>query len=113
MKTAVDKVKQGKQRDVNARFAAMVSHYLFDVEFCNPAAGWEKGQIEKNVQDARRRLWQKVPEMPSLTALNDWLAARCVALWHESTHPTEARTIQAALDTERIVTGKQIGRAHV
>ena len=101
MKTAVDKVKQGKQRDVNARFAAMVSHYLFDAEFCNPAAGWEKGQIEKNVQDARRRLWQKVPEMPSLTALNDWLATRCVALWHESTHPTEARTIQAALDDER------------
>ena len=101
MKTAVDKVKRGKQRDVNARFAAMVSHYLFDAEFCNPAAGWEKGQIEKNVQDARRRLWQKVPEMPSLTALNDWLAARCVALWHESTHPTEARTIQAALDDER------------
>jgi len=67
MKTAVDKVKRGKQRDVNARFAAMVSHYLFDAEFCNPAAGWEKGQIEKNVQDARRRLWQKVPALPSLT----------------------------------------------
>jgi hypothetical protein len=24
----------------NARFAAMASHYLFDLEFCNPAAGW-------------------------------------------------------------------------
>ncbi|MFG6490648.1 hypothetical protein ACG04R_28625, partial [Roseateles sp. BYS78W] len=42
----------GKARDVNARFAAMVSHYLFEVEFCNPASGWEKGQIEKNVRDA-------------------------------------------------------------
>ena len=59
MKTAVDKVKRGKVRDVNARFHAMVSHYLFDADFCNPAAGWEKGQIEKNVQDARRRLWPK------------------------------------------------------
>jgi transposase len=51
MKTAVDKVKKGKARDVNQRFQAMVSHYLFEAEFCNPAAGWEKGQIEKNVQD--------------------------------------------------------------
>ena len=55
MKTAVDRVRSGKARDVNVRFAAMVSHFLFEAEFCNPAAGWEKGQIEKNVQDARHR----------------------------------------------------------
>jgi hypothetical protein len=51
MKTAVDRVRSGKARDVNARFAALVSHYLFEAEFCNPASGWEKGQIEKNMQD--------------------------------------------------------------
>jgi len=33
----------------------MTSQYLFDPEFCNPAAGWEKGQVEKNVQDVFRR----------------------------------------------------------
>jgi hypothetical protein len=52
MRTAVDKVGRGKERQVNARFSAMVSHFLFEAEFCNPASGWEKGQIEKNVQDA-------------------------------------------------------------
>lgn len=51
MKTAVDKVGVGKQRSVNARFQAMCSHYLFEPEFCNPASGWEKGIVEKNVQD--------------------------------------------------------------
>jgi len=50
MRTAVDKVGRGKNRQVNARFAAMVSHFLFEAEFCNPASGWEKGQIEKNVR---------------------------------------------------------------
>jgi hypothetical protein len=30
MKTAVDKVKKGKGRTVNARFAVMCAHYLFD-----------------------------------------------------------------------------------
>ncbi len=100
MKTAVDKVGRGKLRDVNARFKAMVSHYLFDAEFCNPAAGWEKGQIEKNVQDARRRLWQKVPPQPSLGALNLWLAERCSSLWQEISHPTEAMTIAEAFAQE-------------
>jgi hypothetical protein len=44
---------------VNARFAAMASHYLFDTDFCNVASGWEKGVVEKNVQDSRRRIWQE------------------------------------------------------
>ena len=40
MKTAVEQVGVGKKRDVNARFLALSSHYVFDPEFCNPAAGW-------------------------------------------------------------------------
>ena len=51
----------GKKREINMRCAAMAAHYLFDADFCNPASGWEKGQVEKNVQDARRWLWQAVP----------------------------------------------------
>jgi hypothetical protein len=31
----------------------MVSHFLFEADFCNPASGWEKGQIEKNVRGTR------------------------------------------------------------
>lgn len=86
MRTAVDKVGRGKQRQVNARFSAMVSHFLFEAEFCNPAAGWEKGQVEKNVQDARHRLWQPLPNFPSLKALNDWLERRCLDLWAQTPH---------------------------
>jgi transposase len=86
MKTAVDRIGAGKVRQVNARFAAMASHYLFEPEFCNPASGWEKGQIEKNVQDARRRLWQPLPNFPDLVALNAWLEARCIAQWSEIPH---------------------------
>jgi len=81
MKTAVDRIGSGKVRQVNARFAAMASHYLFDPEFCNPASGWEKGQVEKNVQDARRRLWQPLPSFPDLAALNAWLEERCIEHW--------------------------------
>jgi len=94
MKTAVDKVGRGKVRTVNKRFQAMVSHYLYEAEFCNPAAGWEKGQVEKNVRDARHRLWQKAPAFKSLDDLNTWLTVRCQQLWQETSHPEDKqRTI--------------------
>jgi hypothetical protein len=33
MRTAVDKVKKGKGRVVNARFSVMCGHYLYDPDF--------------------------------------------------------------------------------
>ncbi len=99
MRTAVDRVGRGKERQVNMRFLAMANHYVFEAAFCDPAAGWveplvrhwfkpngEGGQVEKNVQDARHRLWQPMPSFPDLAALNDWLEQRCVALWTEIPH---------------------------
>ncbi len=80
MKTAVDKIGRGKERQINKRFYAMVSHYLFEPEFCNPASGWEKGQIEKAVLDARHGLWYDVPNFASLQELNHWLEQRCQTL---------------------------------
>jgi transposase len=96
MRTAVDKVGRGKERKVNTRFSAMVSHFLFEAEFCNPAAGWEKGQIENNVQDARRRLWRPAPSFPSLAALNDWREARCRELWAEIAHGSQPGAVADA-----------------
>jgi len=74
MKTAVDKVKKGKGRIVNARFAVMCAHYLFDADFCNVASGWEKGVVEKNVQDSRRRIWIDAAQrrFASFVELNAW-----------------------------------------
>lgn len=93
MKTAVDRIGAGKMRQVNARFSAMASHYLFEPEFCNPAAGWGKGQVEKNVQDARRRLWQPLPCFPDLPALNAWLEQRCIEQWGQIQHGVMPGTI--------------------
>jgi transposase len=101
MKTAVDKVQKGKLRVINSRFSAMLSHYLFEADFCNPASGWEKGQVEKNVQDARHRIWQKVPPHNSLESLNQWLSDSCRVLWDEILHPTEPLPISAMLEKER------------
>jgi transposase len=104
MKTAVDKVGVGKRRIVNTRFAAMASHYLFDPDFCNVASGWEKGVVEKNVQDSRRRIWQDAghERFGSFAELNVWLEARCRALWSELPYPeAEQLSIADALVMER------------
>ena len=104
MRTAVDKVKKGKGRVVNARFAVMCAHYLFDAEFCNVASGWEKGVVEKNVQDSRRRIWLEAGKRKwrSLAELNAWLAERCRELWNEVRHPEHKQfSVAEMLELER------------
>ena len=101
MKTAVDRVGRGKERQVNIRFLAMTNHYVFEPEFCNLAAGWEKGQVEKNVQDARPRLWQPMPNFPDLAALNAWLERRCLELWREIPHGVLPGTVADAWAEEQ------------
>ena len=104
MKTAVDRVRRGKDRVVNSRFAVMCAHYLFDPDFCNVASGWEKGVIEKNVQDSRRRIWLEAQQRTfgSFIELNLWLGQRCRALWAELQHPEyKGFTIAEMLEQER------------
>ena len=104
MKTAVDKVKKGKGRIVNARFAVMCAHYLFDADFCNVASGWEKGVVEKNVQDSRRRIWIEAAKQRwgSFAELNAWLGQRCRALWEEVRHPEHDQfSVAEMLEHER------------
>ncbi len=104
MKTAVDKVKKGKGRIVNARFSAMCSHYLFDPDFCNVASGWEKVVVEKNVQDSRRRIWIEAASrrFGSFAELNAWLAVDLVlegATPNGSVSAEHVRNVLARLTT--------------
>lgn len=67
----------------------MCAHYLFDADFRNVASGWEKGVVEKNVQDSRRRtrIDAQSRKWGSFEELNVWLGQRCRALWGEIRHP--------------------------
>lgn len=104
MKTAVDKVGRGKERAVNARFSALCAHYLFDPDFCNVASGWEKGVVEKNVQDSRRRIWIEAAQMRwgSFEELNAWLGLRCKALWSELSHPEHTHSTVSCISQDLI-----------
>jgi len=104
MRTAVDKVHKGKGRTVNARFSVMCAHYLYDPDFCNVASGWEKGRVEKNVQDSRRRIWIDAARhrFSSFVELNAWLSDRCRPLWNEIRHPEHQQfSVAEMLELER------------
>ena len=59
MKTAVSMVFVGKERAYNRRFLELCSHHLVEPVACTPGAGWEKGQVERQVGDVRGR--QEIP----------------------------------------------------
>jgi transposase len=72
---AVSSFRHGRKKtDAFTRFEA---HHGFDVEFCNPASGWEKGNVENKVQYIRERFFVPVPSVPSLDDLNASLALWC------------------------------------
>jgi transposase len=70
MRTAVDAVFFGKKRTYNRRFLQMCSHYLVDPVTCNPASGWEKGQVENQVGTVRQRFFAPRVKVKSYEELN-------------------------------------------
>ena len=66
MKTAVDTIFVGKDRQYNRRFLQMCSHHLVDPIACTPASGWEKGQVENQVGLVRERFLHTTPSGQNL-----------------------------------------------
>ena len=102
MKTAVTTVFTGKDRVFNRRFLVMASHYMVEPTACSPAAGWEKGQVEHQVQTARGRFFQPRLRFTSLEELNGWLEAECRRWGELRQHPEQKElTVAQALAAER------------
>jgi transposase len=102
MKTAVEAVFVGKDRQFNRRFLRMCGHYLVEPTACTPAAGWEKGQVENQVGLVRERFFTPRLRVASYEELNAWLLDRCVAYAKAHRHPELAdRTIWQAFEAER------------
>jgi transposase len=102
MKTAVETVFIGKDRQFNRRFLRMCGHYLVEPIACTPAAGWEKGQVENQVGVVRERFFTPRLRVASYEELNAWLLDRCVAYAKAHRHPELADcTIWQAFEAER------------
>ncbi len=102
LKTVVSKVLMGKERVFNRRFQNLASYYLFEPVACTPAAGWEKGQIERQVGVVRQKLFAKRRKFADLTELNQWLRDECRALAASQKHPEfPERTVAEVAAQER------------
>ena len=102
MKTAVETVFIGKDRQFNRRFLRMCGHYLVEPTACTPAAGWEKGQVENQVGVVRERFFTPRLRVASYEELNAWLLDRCIAYAKAHKHPELTdRTIWQAFEAER------------
>ncbi|MCG8530462.1 MAG: IS21 family transposase [Desulfovibrionales bacterium] len=102
MSTAVTTVLRGKEREYNPRFSQMCSHYLVEPVACTPGAGWEKGQVEKQVRDIRQRLFIPKPRFASLEELNQWLKDQCIQICEKRNHPKfKDKTIQEVFEAEK------------
>src|ERR1700735_3352119 len=102
MKTAVETIFVGRERAYNRRFLQMCSHYLVDPVACNPASGWEKGQVENQVGLVRERFFSPRLRVKSYDELNAWLLDRCVAYAKAHPHPERRdQTVWQMFEAER------------
>ncbi len=76
---AVIEVGKGRQRKLTKEFLRLQSCYLFQEHFCLVRRANEKGHVERLLGAARRNFLVPVPEVDSLTALNETLRQRCRA----------------------------------
>jgi hypothetical protein len=103
MKTAVDAVFMGKDRQFNRRFAQMCGHYLVEPTACTPASGWEKGQVENQVGLVRERFFTPRLRMKSYDELNAWLLDKSIAYAKVHRHPElPDTTIWDCFEDERV-----------
>ena len=102
MKTAVETVFVGKDRQYNRRFLQLCAHHLVEPVACTPASGWEKGQVENQVGLVRERFFTPRLRFRTYDELNVWLADKCVAYARVHPHPERPdRTVWEVFEAER------------
>src|SRR5664279_1612652 len=102
MKTAVETIFIGKDRQYNRRFLQMCGHHLVDPVACTPASGWEKGQVENQVGLVRERFFTPRLRFKTYDELNAWLFDKCLSWTKAHAHPERPdQTIWEVFEAER------------
>jgi len=109
-KTMVTFVSRSKDRIFHPRFLALMNHYVIEPVACTPASGWEKGQVENQVQFLRGELFTPKLAFDDLAVLNEWLRLRCEELAERRHIEQQHRTIADVFADEKIEL-RPLGRA--
>ena len=100
MTTAVAQVMEGTERVLTDGFHRFKLHHRFEADFCNPASGNEKGNVENKVGYDRRNLLVPVPVIEDFAAFNNELLSLCDAD-HEREHYRHGALISELWAEER------------
>lgn len=109
-KTMVVRIGKGKERDFHPRFLALMNHYLIQPVACTPASGWEKGQVENQVNVLRNQLFKPQLRFDDMAALNMHLLACCETLGHKLHPQLKNKAIDDVFEQERLAL-RPLGRA--
>src|SRR6201996_7735837 len=116
MKTAVETIFVGKDRQYNRRFLQMCSHHLVEPVACTPASGWEKGQVENQVGLVRERFFTprlRFKSYDGFHALPASVSKTCLVRFDNNKYSVSASAVGRPVDihayAERVVI-RQDGR---
>jgi transposase len=101
MTTAVAQVLEGTARIISDGFYRFMLHHRFSADFCNPAKGNEKGNVENKVGYTRRNMLVPVPVITDFDAFNKELLALCDAD-HEREHYERSTLIRELWNDEKL-----------
>ena len=68
----------GHYAQPQARYLSFSAHYAFDLDFCNPAKGNEKGLVENLVGYSRRNFLVPILHVSDIESLNRHLLSSCL-----------------------------------
>ena len=87
MKTAVQKVLRGKEREWNKKFEQLCAHYMVEPTACTPARGNEKGRVERQVAIDRQQFFTPMPKASNIQELNDQITSSFINYNNTHKHP--------------------------
>jgi transposase len=88
-----------KTADFVTRFA---THYGFNIKFCNPNSGHEKGNLENKVGTIRRNLFVPEPVIHNIESFNPGLLNKCVRR-HKENHYRIKKPIEELFNEEKLL----------
>lgn len=104
MKTAVQKILIGTDRKWNPRFERMCAHYRVEPTACTPAAGWEKGRVERRIQLDQKRHLTPMLRGEDISDINAQLQSHIITYSKNTPHATlKEKTIEEVFQLEKPV----------
>jgi transposase len=91
----------GTHAKVQDRYKALAAHYAFKCEFCNIAAGHEKGLVEGLVGWVRRNILVPIPRVNTMDELNAEILRRCLE-YREHKIAGREQTVSEMAQTTRV-----------